>query len=331
MPRTPLLPQKFADWALLLTCNFIWASQFVLVKLVSEQVGAVFTTAAPMLVATLLLLPLALPGLLRKWVNGPSAQRPSGADMGRFLALGILGQVVAQLFVTWGVRISLASNAALLMLTLPVVTAVMAFLVLRERMTSTRWIGFALAIIGTIACSAPDLAGLNLAGSYLLGNGLIFLAVIGSAFYNVFSKKLLRRYGALEVLFLSYVAACLVLLPMALILEPEILQRLGGLSLRTWIGLGGLAVFQYGVSMIIFLTVLTRLDATQAALSNYLIPVFGLGLAWAVLGEKLTIWGVAGGVLVLASTWMVTVLEDRQRRQAGVNAAAGLDRQENDS
>lgn len=51
---------------------------------------------------------------------------------------------------------------------------------------------------------------------------------------------------------------------------------------------------------------------TQAALSNYMISVFGLGLAWLVLHEKLTVAGIAGGVLVLASTWMVTVVEGRQ-------------------
>ncbi len=316
--RPPYAPRKFADWGLLLACNFIWASQFVLVKLVADQVGPLFTTAAPMLVATLILMPLALPGLVRKWFTGPGARKPSAADVVGFVALGVLGQVVAQLFVTWGVRLSLASNAAVLMLTLPVVTAAMAFVVLKERMTGTRWLGFGLAIVGTIACSASDLSGFDVGGGHLLGNALIFIAVMGSAFYNVFSKKLLRRYGALEVLFLSYVAVCFVLLPLALVLEPEILRQLPALSVRTWLGLSLLAVLQYGLSMVIFLTVLTRLDATQAALSNYLIPVFGLGLAWAVLGEKLTAWGVFGGVLVLASTWLVTVLEAKRQRVAVV-------------
>jgi len=45
----------------------------------------------------------------------------------------------------------------------------------------------------------------------------------------------------------------------------------------------GLALFQYFLSMVIFLNVLTRLDATQAGLSNYLIPFFGVLIAAAVL------------------------------------------------
>jgi drug/metabolite transporter (DMT)-like permease len=73
---------------------------------------------------------------------------------------------------------------------------------------------------------------------------------------------------------------------------------------------------------VIFLNVLTRLDATQAALSNYLIPFFGVLIA-ALCGERLTGYMVAGGILVLGSTLLITVYEDRQRARAEANAAAG--------
>jgi drug/metabolite transporter (DMT)-like permease len=65
--------------------------------------------------------------------------------------------------------------------------------------------------------------------------------------------------------------------------------------------------------MVLFLNVLTRLDATQAALSNYLIPFFGVIIAAVVLHERLTGFMILGGLLVLASTLLVTVYEERQR------------------
>ena len=73
--------------------------------------------------------------------------------------------------------------------------------------------------------------------------------------------------------------------------------------------------------MVLFLNVLTRLDATQAALSNYLIPFFGVLIA-ALYGERLTGFMVAGGILVLASTLLVTVYEERQRARADSKAPA---------
>jgi len=55
--------------------------------------------------------------------------------------------------------------------------------------------------------------------------------------------------------------------------------------------------------------VLSRLDATQAGLMNYLIPVFGLLLAVLILGERLTWAMILGGLLVLGSTLLITVYE----------------------
>lgn len=300
---------KFRDWTLLLLCNFIWASQFVLVKLVQDEVGPLFTTAFPMLLATLLLAPVVW------WERRTATERtPAGmraSDLLGFVTIGICGQVIAQLFATWGSQRSLASNAALISLALPVATALMAFLLLRERMTGLRWIGFILAIAGVLVSSGADLRGADLGGGYLMGNSMVFLGVLGSAFYNVYSKKMLLRFTPLEVLLGSYIASSLLLVPVALLGEPEGMMQLTALSARGWTGLLLLAVFQYCVSMIIFLTVLTRLDATQAALSNYLIPVFGIVIAWIVLDERLQLMAVVGGLLVLASTLVVTVWEER--------------------
>jgi drug/metabolite transporter (DMT)-like permease len=133
----------------------------------------------------------------------------------------------------------------------------------------------------------------------------------------------LIQHTPLEVLLYSYYAVVATLLPLAVGLEPSGFGAMPGFGAKAWIGLRLLAVFQYGLSMVMFLNVLSRLDATQAALSNYLIPFFGLVIAWLVLGERLTPAMVAGGVLVLASTLLVTVYEERiaARRQEEARAA----------
>jgi drug/metabolite transporter (DMT)-like permease len=142
---------------------------------------------------------------------------------------------------------------------------------------------------------------------------MIFLSVNGSAFYNAYSKKLLSRYSPLQVLLYSYYAVFAFLLPITLRSEPEGFRNLPHFSLVVWVGLIMLALFQYFLSMVLFLNVLTRLDATQAALSNYLIPFFGVIIAAVVLHERLTGFMILGGLLVLASTLLVTVYEERQR------------------
>jgi drug/metabolite transporter (DMT)-like permease len=306
--------ERLRDWILLLLCNLMWASQFVLVKIVQEQMGPVAATSFPMLIATILLIPIVRWESHSQQVPLPSVP---GADWLRFLIIGVLGQVVAQLFITWGLRFSLASNAALLMLTLPIATTVMAYFLLGETMSRIRWISFALAIAGVVECSGVDWKALDFTGGgYLLGNVLIFISVCGSAFYNVYSKKLLERYSPLQVLLYSYYFVVALLIPITLYAEPGAFHQVTSYTAKTWLGIALLAIFQYCLSMVIFLSVLTRLDATQASLSNYMIPFFGLVIAALVLHERLTVFMILGGILVLLSTLLITVYEEHQKKQS---------------
>jgi drug/metabolite transporter (DMT)-like permease len=311
---------RLKDWILLLLCNLIWASQFAMIKVVQAQMGPVSATFFPMGIATICLVLVVLRHRRREKIRGSALNL---GDIGRFLLVGVMGQVAAQLLVTWGVKYTLASNAALLMLTLPVVTAIMAYAILGERMSGVRWLGFALAIAGVLACSGVDWRGLNLSSrQYLLGNCLVLASVCGSAFYNVYSKKLLERYTPLEVLLYSYYAAMIVLAPITVCVEPEGFTMVTRLTPAVWAGLAVLALLQYFVSMLLFLKVLARLDATQAGLSNYMIPFFGVIIAAGLLHEKLTGEMLIGGVLVLVSTLLVTVYDERRRRGTDVGQGA---------
>jgi drug/metabolite transporter (DMT)-like permease len=304
---------RLVDWGLLIVCNLIWASQFVLAKLVQEEMGPIFATLLPMALATLCLIPLVRTRQRRRG-NTP---RIGGSDLVRFGVIGIFGQVVAQLGVTWGVGLAPASNAALLSLTLPIATAVMAYLLLGERMTFVRWLSFALAVAGVLQCSGINWNELRFAGGGgVSGNVLIMLGVLGSAFYNVYGKKLLDRFSPLEVLLYSYYAVLICLVPLTIVLEPGAFHGMASFGPKVWLGIVLLAGLQYFLSMILFLTVLTRLDAAQAGLSNYLIPVFGVLIAAIALGERLTARMAIGGLVVLGSTLLITVYEEHYASRA---------------
>ena len=92
---------RFRDWCLLLVCNLICASQFVIVKLAQQQRGLVFATFFPMTLTTLLLIPIVWRE--RKRAGGDPSRLPT-RDILQFILIGVFGQVVAQLFITWGVR-----------------------------------------------------------------------------------------------------------------------------------------------------------------------------------------------------------------------------------
>jgi drug/metabolite transporter (DMT)-like permease len=95
--------------------------------------------------------------------------------------------------------------------------------------------------------------------------------------------------------------------PVVLLQEGSVFSRIPQFTLSTWSGLILLTFFHNYLSMILFLKALKNLDAMQAGLSNYLITFFGVPIAAIWLGERLTPSAVAGGVLVLASTLLITL------------------------
>ena len=295
-------------WTLLFLCNTMWALQFTSVKLIQDQVGPYFGVFGPMLFATILLVPF----VYKDFRNG---LKLSGRDVLIFAQLALLGAFPAQVLMTWGAQYSLASNAAILTLTLPVITAVFAFLLLKEKMTRVRWLSFIIAIIGVILCSTGDVKQMDFDSKYAVGNILIFLSIIGSAYYNVTCKKIGERFTEAQLLFYSNISLLILIFPLVLIFEGDVFQRIPEFTRQTWIGLSLLGVFHNFLSMILFFMALKMLEATQVALSNYLITFMGLPIAAIWLGEKLNSGAIIGGILVLTSTLIITVVDYRVNKR----------------
>jgi drug/metabolite transporter (DMT)-like permease len=289
----------------------MWALQFTCIKLVQDQVGPMFTVWGPMTLAMIGLWPWLR---LETAADVPVGQGRRPHMLWTYLLLAAVGVFPGQVFMTWGTRMSLASNAAVINLTLPVTTALFAFLFLRERMTAIRWFSFAVAIVGVVLCSDIDYRSLSLGSGYLAGNLLILGATLGSSFYNSYGKKVLLWHSPMRMLFYTYVAICALMAPVVLMEEGSVFSRIPHFTAQTWIGLILLTVFHNYLSMILFLKALKALDAIQAALSNYLITFFGVPIAAIWLGERLTAAAIAGGVLVLLSTLMITLWEERRKR-----------------
>ncbi|RDB05384.1 DMT family transporter [Runella aurantiaca] len=305
------MKKSVVSWSILFACNFMWAFHFTSIKLTQDQVGPYFTVWAPMLLATMLLAPF----VARDFKKGGKKLK----DILIFVQLAALGAFPSQVLMTWGTQYSLASNAAILVLTLPVITAVFAFLILKEKMNAARWVSFAIAIIGVALCSTDDIKGADLSSRYALGNILIFLAILGNAYYNVGCKKIAEKYTEIEMVFYTYLVMCILLTPLVLYYEPEMFGKIPEFTTNTWIGMISLTVFHNFLSMVLFFRALKYLDATQVALSNYLITFMGLPIAALWLGEKLNTQAIIGGVLVLVSTLILSIVDSRVQQKKLVN------------
>jgi drug/metabolite transporter (DMT)-like permease len=303
--RSPMLA-----FGALIAVNAMWAFQFAGARIATQQLGAVLVTLIPLALATLLVLPFA--GLNKDLFQ--QQNRPILIDI---LLLGTLGVLPAQLCVVLGVARTLASNASVLSLTVPVLTALSASVFLHEKMTRLRWLSFAIAIAGVCIISSQDIHDARLFDpEYLAGNLLVLASCAGSAFNNSYSRRALSHFSASQVLVWTFIVASFELLVIQLAVGNSGWRQFGNLGPSVWWSLVLIAVFSLGLSMLLYFSVIQSVEVMKAALSVYLLPVFGLLFSAALLREKLTFRLLAGGVLIFASSFLVTVYEEWRKRGA---------------
>ena len=300
--------QKYVDWSCIVVVNFMWATQVAAIKLIGDRLGAVAIAFIPMILSVAMFLPV----LLRENRKRGAAFHWQWADARHFLVAGIFGPFLIQFSYTLGAQRTLAANAAIITLSIPVLVAVVASLMLRERLNPVRIFSFVMALAGVLLTSLQDIQGANFGQrTYLTGNLLFFVACAASAFYNTYCKFLVdRKYTELEILVYTSVVGSVASIPLFLWFEPLRPGTLARLDRVAILGILELAFIVYGVAMLLFFYVLKRLDVTQATLGNYLLPFFIGLLAVAVLKESITPVMWIGGVVVLVSTLLVTVYEN---------------------
>ena len=314
--------RKLTDVGLLVLVNAMWAGQYAAYRTATEAMGPITVSAWTFLLATVVLSPF----LLREKRRGSPPDSParqsksefsflprsgwSTQDIAGFVVIGVFGLIPASAFLAWGTMRSTASNAAIIYLTIPIITAVLATLILGEKMTRARWLSLFVALCGVLILSDIDWRHLDLvSGRYLFANVLVLLACFSSSFYNVYSKGLLRRFSPLEVLVFGYVIAVAVCLPLLIWVEPLTMAQIMGYTVWTWFSVMILSVFSWGIAMVLWMFLLKRLDVSQASVSVYLLPFLGILISTLTLGEKITPTMIVGGLMTLAGTILITSTE----------------------
>jgi drug/metabolite transporter (DMT)-like permease len=286
---------------LMALASLMWSAQGTAVKVLDRHMGPIAITFLPFYITTLLFVPL----LLRSTRNA-ARPRPSAGDWGKFVIAGVAGQVLAQLGMTWGISKSLASNGAILNLLIPVISAVLASLMLKERITRLRTGSLVIGLIGVLLLSVSDLRQASFRDMrFLAGNLMILGGCLGSSFYNVYCKGLMQRFTEIEILIFSYITASLASLPLLIWVEPFSFRSFQLFDWQSWAAFAFLALFMYGASMLLFFRALEHLDVTTASASLYLVPVFGVILAATLLGERLGQFAIAGTAIVLLATVLI--------------------------
>src|SRR5688572_12991671 len=142
---------KTRDLLLVILVNFMWATQVPVIRLIGDKLGLITIAFIPMIISTLLFIPFL-------WVENKkrkTSERRTWKDMKYFILPGLIGVFLMQYLYTLGSTLTLAANAGIITLTIPVLVAVFAAVLLKEKLNIVRVIGFVIAIAGVLLTSLP--------------------------------------------------------------------------------------------------------------------------------------------------------------------------------
>ncbi len=219
------------------------------------------------------------------------------ADWPRFLVAGIAGMAGYNWFVNAGFELVPAGVGTLVTMIEPLMIAILAAIALGEKLTRYVLLGVVLAIAGSIVLFWPDLT--TETQNPVSGRGLVFLLLCCTswAVYAIVTKPLLGRYDSFTVTAVTMLIAAPIMVGAASEPLPQLAARL---DTRQWLevaylvlasGLGGTMLWNYGAK---------HLSSTAAGTFLYLIPVIAVSAGALVLGEEVTVYVIAGGLLMLA-------------------------------
>lgn len=308
---------RFVNVAVLVLVNLMWAAQYPAYKIAALYMSPAALNFWSLLFAVAILAPLQK--VSRRWerVSRPGLDRQAIADVA---LLGVFGILPPSLLLSWGIAHSTAANAAIIQLTIPVLMALLAVVILGERLTLLRVAGLAAALAGTVLTSTREFAGAGSGPGLLAGNAVIFLSGLGSAFFNTYSKRLLPRLGGLPVLVCTYAVALVCCAAISMLSDRRPFYLVRGLPAELWLSIAALGAMTWGLAMVLWMWVLSRLEALQVSASVYMLPIFGVLLSAVVLGERVTWPQAAGGLLVLTAT---VATSEWDGRRSAASAGAG--------
>lgn len=277
-----------ADLLLLLNV-LIWGLNFSVMKGAFREFLPLAFNGLRFVLASLLVL------ILVRLIEGRvSIQRK---DWPAFVALGLIGNTLYQIFFVIGLDHSTAGNASLILALSPIFVALFGSFLREEKITRRAWLGIWASLLGLVLVIGGGESGFKFGFETLSGDLLVLLATLCWAIYTIRSKPLLGKYSPLALTAITMVIGTLALIPFSV---PAIVaQDWQIISLQSWLALGYSVTMAIVLAYVIWSFGVQRLGGARTAIYSNLVPVVGTTLAFFLLGEKLGWLQLLGGVIII--------------------------------
>jgi drug/metabolite transporter (DMT)-like permease len=277
--------------------SLCWAGNWVLGRAIRADVPPFGLTFWRWALAAVILLPFGWSRLRADW----GVVR---ANLPLVAAMALLSAAMFQSMTYIGLHSTEAINALLVSATMPVFIVIIAWIVLRERLTARQAAGIAVSFCGVAYVIARGEPQRLLSLHFNVGDAWILAALVVWGLYSVLLKFKPKALSAVGLTFFIAVMGAGFILPLHLW---EVAQ---GMTVPlTAAGIGSVlytGIFASVVALLSYNAAVARIGPSRAVFFLHLMPVFGAGLAVVFLGERLEAFHLIGFPVALGGVLFAT-------------------------
>ena len=257
--------------------------------------------AGPVDAISLLALRMALSLPLFAWLvwasRGQGGAPLSAGDGLRVALLGLFGYYLASLFDFYGLQFISAGLERLILFTYPTLVLVIQAVVQRERPTLRTLAAMGLCYLGLGIAFVHDIASAGTGNQVLVGSLWVFASAVTYALYYSGTGMMLKRMNSMRLAGLCGSASSLMVLAHYLLVAD--VAPLLQLPSAVWLNAALMALFSTVLPIYWVALAIQRMGPTHTAAVGNLGPVLTMLASWLILSEAVSLYQVAGLVLVL--------------------------------
>lgn len=274
----------------------VWGGSFIATKIAIQQITPITLIWLRFGIGMLILAGVVL------WRR--QAALPAWRDLPYLALLGFLGIAFHQALQAYGLETSQASTTAWIVATIPVFTALLGWLVLKEKLGWVKALGIGLAAGGVLLVVSSGNLGNIFSGNFgSPGDLLILISAPNWAVFSVLSRRGLSRFKPAWMML--WVMGIGWLLSNPLFFIGNGLADIARLTPDGWWAVLFLGVICSAVAYIFWYDALAVLPATQVGAFIYLEPLVTVIVAALMLGEPITWASLAGGAVITLGVFLV--------------------------
>jgi drug/metabolite transporter (DMT)-like permease len=294
----------------LIFINILWGSTYGMTKIALAEIPPPLLGAFRWILATVLL------WLIQLWLLAQKGQRNtqpiptvSNPDKLRLLGLGTLGIGIAYVIDYYGINLTTATDASLMIIGEVVFTSLLAFWLTHDPLGRWKVLGMVLGAIGVailVLGHITEAGGSNNGWWRAVGDLMILIALALQALYTVLGTDLARKYPPMTVL--TYVCTGSLLVWVPILLWYIVNGMLPAtLSLRAIGGVLYLAIIAAVFCNFVWFSISSRIGAGLSAISLFAQPLVGSFIGLVFLNEPLTTSLLVGAILIFVALYLTTV------------------------